>query len=199
MGLPQSCIWLAETGHFWYKSSVQAVNGSGLFLGDNGMANPLDNFIGAATRWLMCHAARTAGLLCMLVFFTAALAQPNRLAEEKSVREVIQGQLAAFAADDAEKAFSYAAPNIRSAFALATHFMATVRGQYAVVYRPASVAFLQLESLNEPNPSAEVVQRVQMTDANGVPWLAVYSLQRQKNNLWQITGCVVTNNNPRMV
>jgi hypothetical protein len=163
------------------------------------MATPLDHLVFAAPRWLVSQGARIAGLLCALIFLTAALAQPYTAAEEKNVREVIQGQLAAFAADDAEKAFSYAAPNIRSAFASATHFMAMVRGQYAVVYRPASVAFLQLESLDATNASADVVQRVQMTDVNGLPWLAVYSLQRQKNKQWQITGCIVTSNNPRMV
>jgi Domain of unknown function (DUF4864) len=163
------------------------------------MAIPIDNVVYAATRWLVSQGMRVGGLMCMLIFSTAALAQPITLAEEKNVREVIQGQLAAFAADDAEKAFSYAAPNIRSAFASATRFMAMVRGQYAVVYRPASVAFLKLEGLTAPNESAEVVQRVQMTDANGAPWLAVYSLQRQKNKQWQITGCIVTSNNPRMV
>jgi Domain of unknown function (DUF4864) len=163
------------------------------------MAKPLENFVYATTRGLLRQGARFVGMLCMLIFSAAALAQPVTLAEEKNVREVIQSQLAAFAADDAEKAFSYAAPNIRSAFASATHFMAMVRGQYAVVYRPASVAFLKLEGLDASRNSAEVVQRVQMTDANGAPWLAVYSLQRQKNNQWQITGCIVTGNNPRMV
>jgi Domain of unknown function (DUF4864) len=163
------------------------------------MATPLDNFGYAAARRLVCSGALAAGLVCIPIFSAAALAQPVTLAEEKNVREVIQSQLAAFAADDAEKAFSYAAPNIRSAFASATHFMAMVRGQYAVVYRPASVAFLKLEGLDASRNSAEVVQSVQMTDVNGLPWLAVYSLQRQKNNLWQITGCVVASNNPRMV
>jgi Domain of unknown function (DUF4864) len=163
------------------------------------MATPLDNFGYAAVRRLVCSGALAAGSLCILTLSTAALAQPVTLTEEKNVRDVIQGQLAAFAADDAEKAFSYAAPNIRSAFASATHFMAMVRGQYAVVYRPSSVAFLKLEGLDASRNSAEVVQRVQMTDANGAPWLAVYSLQRQKNNQWQITDCIVTGNNPRMV
>lgn len=144
-------------------------------------------------------ASRAAAALLLLVFSAAAWAATFTPADEKDVREVVQAQLAAFAADDAEKAFSYAAPNIRQSFASAGHFMAMVRGNYAVVYRPASVAFLKLESLSADNKNTEVVQRVQMTDANDVPWLAVYSLQRQKDKHWRITGCIVTSNTARMI
>jgi Domain of unknown function (DUF4864) len=141
----------------------------------------------------------TAIALILWCLSVTALAAPLTATDEKDVRGVVQAQLAAFAVDDAEKAFSFAAPNIRKSFASASHFMAMVRGNYAVVYRPASVAFLKLESLGADNKSAEVVQRVQMTDANDVPWLAVYSLQRQKNKLWRITGCIVTSNTGRMI
>ena len=61
-----------------------------------------------------------------------------------------------------------------------------VRTGYPVVYRPASVSFLQ------PEPDAkEVVQRVHLTDGQGNAWLAVYRLQRQKDKAWRIAGCVV--------
>jgi Domain of unknown function (DUF4864) len=152
---------------------------------------------------LLAHARRRLapiGLALILCGFSAiALAASFTPADEKDVREVVQAQLAAFAADDAEKAFSYAAPNIRQSFASASHFMAMVRGSYAVVYRPASVAFLKLESLSAGSKNTEVVQRVQMTDANDTPWLAVYSLQRQKDKHWRITGCIVTSNTARMI
>ncbi len=134
-----------------------------------------------------------ATALAALLLSVSALAGPLSTQEVKNVREVIQAQLAAFAADDAAKAFSYAAPNVRKSVASAEHFMAMVRGQYAVVYRPASVAFMQPERDGDM-----VVQPVQMSDAEGVAWLAVYTLQRQKNKQWRITGCFVQGTNGRM-
>ena len=115
-------------------------------------------------------------------------------ADEKSVRSVIEAQLAALAKDDAATAFSYAAPNIRKALGTASRFLSMVKNDYPVVYRPASVAFLKPEGEGD-----DVVQRVQMQDADGNAWLAIYSLQRQKGNLWRITGCSVIENKGRMV
>lgn len=138
--------------------------------------------------WRALATALAALLLCV-----SAFAAPLTAQEVKTVREVIQSQLAAFAADDAAKAFSYAAPNVRKSVASAEHFLAIVRGQYAVVYRPASVAFMQPERNGDM-----VVQPVQMSDAEGVAWLTVYTLQRQKNKQWRITGCFVQGTNGRM-
>ena len=113
--------------------------------------------------------------------------------DEKAVQAVVQSQLAAFANDDADKAFSYAAPELRKTIGNASAFMAMVRNGYPVVYRPASVAFLKPEGTGN-----DVVQRVQMLDASGTSYLAVYSLQRQKDKTWRISGCVVVENKGRM-
>ena len=114
--------------------------------------------------------------------------------DEKSIRATVEGQLAAFAKDDANKAFSFAAPNVRKSIGSAASFMGMVRSDYPVVYRPASVAFLKPEGKD-----GDAVQRVQMVDANGDAWLAVYSLQRQKDKAWRITGCAVVENKGRMI
>lgn len=140
-------------------------------------------------RWRWWLAAATAAL----ALHAGASAAPLSSTDEKSVRTVVQGQLAAFANDDANKAFSYAAPNVREAVGTATGFMAMVRNAYPVVYRPASVAFLKPEGKDD-----KAIQRVQMTDASGDSWLAIYSLQRQKDKAWRITGCVVVANKGRM-
>jgi Domain of unknown function (DUF4864) len=113
--------------------------------------------------------------------------------DEKAVQTVVQSQLAAFAKDDADKAFSYAAPELRKTIGSSAAFMAMVRGSYPVVYRPASVAFLKPES-----SAGDAIQRVQMRDASGASWLAVYSLQRQKDKTWRISGCVLVENKGRM-
>ncbi len=133
------------------------------------------------------------GVLALLTVSSLAQAAALSPADEKAVRVVVQAQLTAFARDDADKAFSFAAPNVREAVGSASSFLAMVQRSYPVVYRPASLAFLKPEGQDD-----QAVQRVQMLDASGESWLAVYSLQRQKNKSWRITGCAVLANKGRM-
>lgn len=107
--------------------------------------------------------------------------------DARGLRSVIEAQLAAFQADNAEQAFSYASPSIREMFGTAEHFLAMVRGSYPAVYRPKSVAFFVPEAVG-----GEVMQRVRLTDQSGAAWLAHYSMQRQADRSWRINGCVVT-------
>ena len=139
------------------------------------------------------RAGMALALVALQVLLPSANAAPFTAADEKTVRTVVEAQLAAFAKDDAVKAFSYAAPSVREAVGTADAFLTMVRRDYPVVYRPASVAFLKAEGKDD-----EVVQRVQMLDAGGNSYLAVYSLQRQKGNVWRITGCAVVENKGRM-
>lgn len=115
-----------------------------------------------------------------------SLASTLSAADAKKVRAVVQAQLDAFAADDAKRAFSFAAPNIREMFGSPENFIAMVRTGYPVVYRPASVAFMVPEV-----EQGDVTQAVRMTDAQGGAWLAVYRLQRQRDKSWRISGCQV--------
>jgi len=143
----------------------------------------------ALAQWRRLLAAFAAAMLLC----GTAHADPLAPADEKGVRAAVEGQLAAFAKDDATKAFSFAAPNVRKTLGTAQAFMAMVRRDYPVVYRPASVAFLKPDGKDD-----QAVQRVQMADSSGVSWLAVYSLERQSNKAWRITGCVVVENRGRM-
>ena len=113
--------------------------------------------------------------------------------EAKAMRAVVEAQLAAFAADDAKRAFSYAAPSIREMFGTPDRFMAMVRAGYPVVYRPASVIFLvPLRS------QGQLFQGVQMTDTGGSLWLATYRLERQPDGNWRISGCDVQPSSGKM-
>jgi hypothetical protein len=114
--------------------------------------------------------------------------------DQKQVIEVVQAQLNAFARDDAAKAFSYAAPNIRHLIGTAASFLEMVRTQYEIVYRPSSTTFMQ-----PYGEAGEAVLKVQMTDEEGDTWIATYTLQRQKNKTWKITGCAVAEATGTMV
>ena len=105
-------------------------------------------------------------------------------ADARAVRRVIEAQLAAFKRDDAARAFSYATPGIRDSFGSAEKFMAMVREQYPVVYRPKSVSF------EEPLMAGEdLVQPVRMIDADGRAWMALYPMVKQPDGSWRINGC----------
>ena len=121
-----------------------------------------------------------------LAFSLPTHAEDLSAADAKQIRAVIEAQLAAFAADDASRALSYAAPDIRRRYAQPEHFLKMVREHYPVVYRHASVGFLPPEIEDD-----EVFQAVEMSDANGVLWVAIYRMGRLEDGHWRIMGCRV--------
>ena len=131
----------------------------------------------------MTAIARIAALLLLLAP-SVGYGQSVSAADARAVRTVIEAQLEAFRRDDAPRAFSYAAPGIRDSFGTPEKFMAMVREQYAVVYRPRSVSF------EEPLMAGEdLVQPVRMTDGYGHAWMAIYPMARQPDGSWRINGC----------
>ncbi|CAN5122140.1 hypothetical protein BH11PSE9_BH11PSE9_17660 [soil metagenome] len=143
---------------------------------------PFQPFRRAMNRWLSAFGF----LLAVASAGTGAQAAALSAGEAKKVRAVVEAQLAAFEADDAQRAFSYAAPSIREMFGDADAFLSMVRSGYPVVYRHASVAFMVPEL-----EGGEVTQAVRLVDAEGGAWLAVYRLQQQKDKSWRISGCQV--------
>ena len=142
-----------------------------------------------------------ARLLAALVFAASvacasapAAAQPVSAADARAARSVVAAQLDAFANDDAERAFSYAAPEIRTMFGTPERFLAMVRAGYPVVYRAASVTFLVPVRVD-----GELVQGVHLTDADGALWLATYRLERQRDGMLRIKGCEVQPASGKMV
>jgi hypothetical protein len=105
-------------------------------------------------------------------------------ADVTEIHAVIQRQLDAFRRDDAQGAFALAAPAIQQTFRTAEKFLDVVRMAYRPVYRPASVAFLEMMVLG-----GEVVQQVQITDRSGLVWVAYYGMERQRDGSWRTSGC----------
>ena len=136
-------------------------------------------------------------LLACVVGATASAATkapPVSAADARAVRTVIESQLDAFAADEAERAFSFAAPSIRQMFGTSERFMAMVKRGYPVVYRPASVAFLKPLTIE-----GGVLQEVQLTDADGEVWIASYRMQRQRDRSWRIGGVELAQGQARAI
>ncbi len=116
-------------------------------------------------------------------------ASPLTAAQEEAVRMVVVSQLQALAEDDADRAFEAATPGVRAAIGNSDRFLAMVRGSYPMVYRPSSVTFLK------PQEDGDMVlQMVQITDGNDRSWIALYTMERQPDSSWRISGCTVTEN-----
>ena len=121
--------------------------------------------------------------ICLLVALAGAAAaqsDPDRAA----VRSVIEQQLGAFLRDDAATAYSFAAPGIRQMFPTEEIFMDMVRRGYQPVYRPRSHAFGAVRE-----SARGIEQIVDIVDAAGEEWTALYTLERQPYGSWKITGC----------
>ena len=143
-------------------------------------------------RWIVCVAM--FGLLAPAASSATMLAEPDA----RAVRKVVQAQLDAFAAGDAERAFSYASTSIRAQFGDANRFMAMVRVGYPMVVRPATVAFFQAQFEGRVTGAADLAgaqttvrQAVQLRDREGRLWMATYLLERQAGTGWRIGGCML--------
>ena len=105
-------------------------------------------------------------------------------ADRTAVQSTIEGQLKAFLSDDAGGAYSFAAPNIQAIFPTQDIFMNMVRQGYKPVYRSMSHQFGELKET-----PAGLEQTVDIVDASGGFWTAIYTLQQQPDGSWKITGC----------
>ena len=124
-------------------------------------------------------------LLVLALFFGfSGISAAQSDAERATVQNVIEQQLSAFLRDDAAAAYSFASPGIQNMFPTEEIFMDMVRQGYAPVYRPRSHAFGAIRQT-----PAGLEQIVDIVDAEGQEWTALYTLQQQPDGSWKITGC----------
>lgn len=126
-----------------------------------------------------------AVIFSSILFHLSAFSQLSSI-DAVAAKAVVQGQLSAFAKDDAELAFSFAAPNIKSVFKTPQNFVDMVIKSYPVVHRPVKVSFMKPVAVG-----SDLLLPVQMTDTSGKAWIANYTLQQQPDGKWLINGCVL--------
>jgi len=102
------------------------------------------------------------------------------------IRNMIIGQIAAFREDDAEKAFSFAAPEIRKIFRTPEMFLYMVRKSYQAVYRPRRYEFRTIRNID-----GKVVQPVTIVGPTGVTETALYIMEKQPDGTWRIGACIM--------
>ena len=123
-------------------------------------------------------------LALSLVLALAGGAAAQSDSDRAAVQTIIEQQLGAFLRDDAATAYSFASPGIKEMFPSEEIFMDMVRRGYQPVYRPRSHAF---GAMRETGQGIE--QIVDLVDAAGQEWTALYTLERQPDGSWKITGC----------
>lgn len=107
---------------------------------------------------------------------------PSTEAMKKELAKVIEGQLAAFRADDYPRAYAFAAAGIKEMFNPA-EFERMVRGAYPVIAHSVSAEYgLTFDSGEEAVVNVRVVGA---TDGQTVEYL--YTLSKE-NGEWKITG-----------
>lgn len=126
--------------------------------------------------------------LALLVLLAAGPALAADEGAREAARAAISRQAEALARDDAEAAYAQAAPAIRSLFPTAEVFIGMVRTNYRPVYRHRSFVFGPARDQGETGLGQEVA----IQDEYGIDWTADYTVERQADGSWRITGCRLT-------
>jgi uncharacterized protein DUF4864 len=128
----------------------------------------------------------------MRILFLAAVlllgaVAPGRAGDDAAAAQsVIKAQEEAFGRDDAAAAYSFASPAIQSLFHDPDGFMAMVRNGYAPVYRHRSFQFGLAKVAD-----GKIIQNVDIVDADGVAWDAVYTVEPQPDGSLKISACIL--------
>ena len=127
-------------------------------------------------------------IIILLTFLTYhGLAKSDNLLENDFVetQNIIENQIKAFLDEDAEKAFSYAAPIIKLKFNNPEQFMSMVKNYYEPVYNPKQYYFIESKFFD-----GSIYHQLQVISQSNMSYLATYSLIKD-NDQWKISGCAV--------
>ena len=123
-----------------------------------------------------------AFLIALLMLFHS----PAYADDASAAQSIIREQTQALERDDAASAYGYATPAIQELFPQAEAFLDMVRRGYTPVYRHQSFEFGEMRVVD-----GKIAQKVDIVDAAGVAWQALYTLERQLDGAWKISGCVL--------
>ena len=124
----------------------------------------------------------------LLAFMSvAAFAQSISETEKTEFQRIIAAQISAFRADDGPRAYSFAAPVVRNIFPTPEIFMSMVKRGYPQVYRPQSFNFT--EALIDP--MGRPAQKMLVVGPDGKTYEALYSMEKQPDGTWRISGCTL--------
>jgi hypothetical protein len=129
-------------------------------------------------------ASGVAGLVIACLIATCGLAAGAD--DIGTAQSIISAQEQAFARDDAATAYGFAAPGIQSFYRSPDGFMFMVRNSYAPVYRHRRFVFGEVKVAD-----GKIYQDVQIIDADGAAWDALYTLETQADGSLKISACIL--------
>ena len=150
---------------------------------DVGAGNTGSSFRAAAARVLA------------LAFFALLPGLPSAAADAETtlpdadwtaIKAIIAEQLTALKAGDGTKAFAYASPSIRQQFGNATDFLTMVRTAYGALITARYTEFLEGALID-----GNVIQPLRLIAPDNSVRVALYTMQKQPDGRWKISGCVL--------
>ena len=112
----------------------------------------------------------------------------SEISYEKEFNEtqfIIESQIQAFLDENAELAYSYAAPLIKMKFSNPLEFMYMVKSYYEPVYNPKQFQFIDAKYYE-----GAIYHQLQVISQQNKSFLATYSLIQDEGK-WKISGCAV--------
>lgn len=119
-----------------------------------------------------------AWLLCLMLMTAPVVAR----ADQAAISSVISDQMRAFLADDLDRAFSHASPNIKGIFGTPERFGNMVARGYPMVWRPADWRYGPLREV-----AGNLWQRVEVIDSSGATHALDYQMIETPEG-WQINA-----------
>ena len=127
-------------------------------------------------------------ILLIITFLSISSLAKSEISYEKEFSEtqsIIESQIQAFLDENAELAYSYAAPLIKMKFNSPQEFMYMVRNYYEPVYNPKQFQFIDAKYFE-----GAIFHQLQVISQKNESFLATYSLI-QDDGKWKISGCAV--------
>ena len=127
-------------------------------------------------------------ILTIITFLSISSLAKSEISYEKDFDEtqfIIESQIQAFLDENAELAYSYAAPLIKMKFDSPSEFMFMVKNYYEPVYNPKQFYFIDARYFE-----GAIYHQLQVISQQDESFLATYSLI-QDGGKWKISGCAV--------
>ena len=127
-------------------------------------------------------------ILIIITFLIISSLAKSEISYEKEFDEtqfIIESQIQAFLDENAELAYSYAAPLIKMKFNNPIEFMSMVKNYYEPVYNPKQFYFIDARYFE-----GAIYHQLQVISQQDESFLATYSLIKDEGN-WKIAGCAV--------
>ena len=126
---------------------------------------------------------RFLAVVLSFVFFSST--SPRAEDPVAEAQAVISNQIDALKKNDAEKAYSFASPGIRSLYPSQDQFLNMVRETYEPVYHAGKYAFGRSKMIG----GGEVVlQEVMISAKEGKDWTAIYEMRLMDDGSYKVNG-----------